>query len=451
MMQRKWHVWLGTWVTCLALVACGDLARRQQDAGATSAPTTGMPSADTDESPRIMVMLSEPMPPHFRADDTYGESYDTGHEPPDSRARIRTINQAYGLRQLAQWPMPDIRVRCYVEAIAPGQDMATVLKRLSQDPRVESAQALNTFRTLSHDDRYYPLQSNVKALHLDRLHRMATGRGIKVAVIDTDIDAKHPDLIGQVADQQDFTGQPLGAPEAHGTEVGGLIAALADNQVGIVGVAPDVHLTSLRACWQAPSPSTEAFCNSFTLAKAIQYALMHGVRIINMSLTGPPDALLERLIKQTQKRGMLVVAALDIDAPERSFPASLPDVIGVACCDARASPVSTTSSSSLSSPSINASHTWIHVPATRVLTTLPNASWGFVTGSSFACAQFTGLAALLMQLSPDSSPAQIRQLITRFSTAWVPHTDALSVDIDKALRSLYMSNDPTTATLAAQR
>ena len=77
----------------------------------------------------------------------------------------------------------------------------------------------------------------------------------------------------------------------------------ADNSVGIVGVAPDATLLPLRACWPDQADSDTALCSSFTLAKAIQFAVDQRVRVLNLSLGGPRDRLLERLIDRARMRG----------------------------------------------------------------------------------------------------------------------------------------------------
>ena len=100
------------------------------------------------------------------------------------------------------------------------------------------------------------------------------------------------------------------------------------NGAGIAGVAPGVKLMALRACWE--TGARPARCNSLTLGKAINYALENGARIINLSLAGPADRLLQALLQAALARGVIVVAAADPRLPDGGFPAALPGVIGVA-------------------------------------------------------------------------------------------------------------------------
>ena len=98
---------------------------------------------------------------------------------------------------------------------------------------------------------------------------------MRVAIIDTGIDFNHPDLAGQIVARRNFVDSDDAAfrLDRHGTAVAGVIAALADNHLGIVGIAPDSRLIALKACWQARATLAAATCNSFTLAQALQSAI----------------------------------------------------------------------------------------------------------------------------------------------------------------------------------
>ena len=110
-------------------------------------------------------------------------------------------------------------------------------------------------------------------------------------------------------------------PNRHGTQVAGLIAAAANNGIGIVGVAPDVKLLAYKACWQT-SATSAGRCNSFTLAQALADAMAARAQIINLSLVGPSDPLLAALIEKATESGLIVVGAVSAD-PRFSFPRSI--------------------------------------------------------------------------------------------------------------------------------
>lgn len=112
--------------------------------------------------------------------------------------------------------------------------------------------------------------------------------------------------------------------------------------------------------------------------------------MINMSLSGPSDRLLDGLLGAAAARGIALVAAADPDRPDGGFPASHADAISVARDDARAT-IAT-----------------VVAPGRDIPTTLPAARLGLVSGSSFAAAHVTGMVALIRQLAPSMDPRQIR-------------------------------------------
>jgi subtilisin family serine protease len=215
---------------------------------------------------------------------------------------------------------------------------------------------------------------------------------VRIAEVDTGVELDHPDLAGQIAESRNFV-DALPAPgETHGTAVAGIIVARADNGVGIAGVAPDASLIALRACWESPGRDTRATCSTFTLAKALQFALEENAAVINLSVGGPRDRLLERLLDAALLRGIAVVAAVDPGAGDRPFPASHRGVLAIAGEAVQDADV-------------------LAAPGRDIPTTLPGRRWGIVSGSSFAAAHVTGLVALLRELKPGLQPAQLRELV----------------------------------------
>jgi subtilisin family serine protease len=246
-------------------------------------------------------------------------------------------------------------------------------------------------------DPLYPVQPAARYWHVAELHRYTTGRDIKVAVVDSGIDATHPDLQGQLAVNNNFVDAGPTPPEKHGTAVAGIIAARTGGG-GIVGVAPQARLMGLRACWQLPDQATR--CNSFTLSKAINYAILNGAKVINLSLSGPPDRLLDRLLDVALERGIGVVGAIDAHAGGPSFPASHPGVLAVAS-QARGKGAA---------GALLPEHPLL-APGNDIPTTAPGGRWAFVNGSSYAAAHVSGMLALLGELQPGVSPAQLRRLL----------------------------------------
>jgi subtilisin family serine protease len=334
-------------------------------------------AANADPAQQILVLLQLP-PEHFRPDSSYSGSYDDSLGRSARRKVAARLAQQHGLSLATDWPMPLLGVDCYVMNVPPGQAPEQVAQAIARDPRVAWAQTMNLYLAQGYDDPLFPVQPAGAAWHLADLHTLATGRQVRVAVVDSGVEPNHPDLAGQIELRENFVAGRAFAPEGHGTEVAGIIAARANNHLGIVGVAPRARLLALRACWQESAHAT--LCNSLSLALALDFAIAHDAQVINLSLAGPPDRLLAKLLDVALGRGISVVTAVDRAMVGGGFPASHPGVIAVADDDAGATPPGT----------------WL-APGHDVPTTEPPARWMLVSGASFAAAHVSGLMALLRE------------------------------------------------------
>ena len=144
-------------------------------------------------------------------------------------------------------------------------------------------------------------------------------------MIDSGVQLDHPDLAEQVHTHLNLSGDRTYLGEDHGTAVAGIVAARADNKIGIAGVAPDARVLALRACRQLPSGG--ASCTTLGLALALSAALDKGAQVINLSLGGPTDRLIARLIDTALARRVAVVAAVDRSADQGGFPAAMAGVV----------------------------------------------------------------------------------------------------------------------------
>ena len=338
---------------------------------------------------QLLVMLHMALP-HFRPDANYSGRYsdDAGHS---ARHRIaENIARMHGLKLVSDWPMRALGVDCYVMDVPANESPVRIADLLSHDPRIEWVQLMSLYNSLGNNDPLYPVQPSAKYWHMAEIHKVVTGRNVLVAVIDSGVEQNHPDLTGQVKLTENFIdGNPY-VPESHGTAVAGIIAAKAGNGIGIEGVAPGVQLMALRACWQEADGATR--CNSFTLGKALNFAIMHNARVINLSLTGPPDRLLQRLLDVALIQGITIVGAVDPHHADGGFPASYPGVFAVTDEDVK---------------QVNVG--MLTAPGHDIPTTAPEGRWNFVSGPSYAAAHVSGMIALLIELKPSLTPAQIRQ------------------------------------------
>lgn len=350
-------------------------------------------------------------------------------------ARADRVAGEHGLQELKAWTIPALNWRCMLYRLPAGVPRAQALARLRADPQVQLAQALNSFETLAtplaklpstlptnlptnlpntaagathsrlYNDPYLPLQLGFIAIDAASAQRVTRGEGVAVAVIDTAVDTRHPDLQGRISTSRDFVGRTV-IGERHGTEVAGIIAATANNGIGIVGVAPGARLHSFRACWSVPDAAA-ARCNSFTLAQALSAAITAGVDIINLSLGGPRDPLLEQLLQQAMAQGIVVVAALPPGGRREGFPTAVPGVLAVAASEDGA-------------PAAGL----LAAPGRRILTLAPGGGYDYASGSSLASGHVSGAVALLRALDRRLDSATLNRLLGSDLNPASPSIDA---------------------------
>lgn len=370
--------WRGWFRLCLAL--CGMAALAVVKPGFSQERSPG------DSDRQILVMLKM-APPHYRPGGSYGGSYGDTTAMAARRRLAAGIARRNGLKLVDGWPMPLIGVDCYVMRVPDGMTVDAAIAQVSKEPGVAWSQPLQMYQARGSpagtalNDPLFRAEPAAAAWRLADLYRIATGRGISIAIIDSKIDVAHPDLAGQFVANLDFVDRRTTAittSEAHGTGVAGIVGAKAGNGIGIAGIAPDARMMALRACWQTAGGPT--LCNSLGLARALQFAIEHNAGVINLSLAGPADPLLARLIGIAVSRNISVVAAFDPSLPQGGFPSSLPGVIAVA---------------DESLPSLPGRV--YGAPGRDVPTTQPGGKWYLVNGSSYAVAHVSGLIALMRQ------------------------------------------------------
>jgi hypothetical protein len=396
------RVFLGI-LSCIALSGCM-AARLPESSG--GAAVQGAPA------PERQIVVTVHMIPARTAQyaGSTPKPYDSAGRYQVSPAALRdaaALAQRYDLRQVAAWPIELLSVHCIVYEVAGDRAVAQVMTAMRADPRVESVQTLTTFTVQgarAYDDPYLGLQNSLVDLQIEAAHRWSRGRGVRIAVIDSGIDGDHPDLAGRITVNRDFTGATGGdrSLDTHGLAVAGVMVAVAGNGVGIVGIAPEATVLALRACWQtavhsAEGAAMETHCNTFTLAQAIVQAVTERADILNLSLSGPPDPLLERLLRRAIAMGKIVVAAVpEQDGEGHSFPATLAGVLPVASAEVRLD-----AGAAVAAP--------LRAPGRNVLTLRPHGRYDFENGSSMATAAVSGVVALMLSVRRDLPAEEIRQ------------------------------------------
>jgi hypothetical protein len=323
-----------------------------------------------------------------------------------ARSLSRALAKDYRLQESASWPIALLSVHCLVYKLPADTDQSRLLAALKRDARVESAQPLLNFETAGerYNDPYARLQHNVQQMGVAEAQDLSRGAGVRVAVIDTGVQIDHPDLPTRVA-ARNFVDNDVHAfrADAHGTAIAGVIAAVPDNGIGIVGIAPEVSLLAYKACWHLPAAGVKAVCNTFTLAQALAAAIEARADIINLSLDGPSDPLLSRLIGRALDSGIIVVGAVPSDGVRSAFPTG---IAGVIAADA-----------------IESGHTGadvVRAPGRDVVSLAPQGHYDFYSGSSLATAEVTGLIALLRSQRTHLSSQQAAALLREAAAAGQP-------------------------------
>jgi subtilisin family serine protease len=345
-----------------------------------------------------------------------------------AQGEAHRVARTYALHPLASWPIQALALHCVVYEITDGRDVAQVLATLSKDARIVLAQPMQEFRTLTtaaaaagaaYNDPLYDLQTNLTTLGIARAQARTQGRGLKVALIDTAVDTDHPDLRGRIVRSHSYLpeGTATGSSLRHGTAMAGIIVAVANNHVGIVGIAPQAQVEVFAACWQLAPDADAAACNTFTLAQALAAAIASGAPVINLSIAGPPDPLLGALVQHGLARGVTFVGAYAGSTP--GFPTAIAGVIAAG-----------DSGSALPAGVLAA-------PAEHVMTLRPQGQYDFASGTSVSAAEITGVIALLMSASASRlSPAQVVALLNGTGAEQAAARAPAAVDVNAALARL---------------
>ncbi|WP_369070476.1 S8 family serine peptidase [Kineococcus terrestris] len=252
----------------------------------------------------------------------------------------------------------------------------------------------------------------------------ATGTGTVVAVLDTGVRASHEDLRGALLPAIDTTGQPADPAEFHGTLVSSVVAARAGNGRGAAGVAPGASVLPVRVCVQEGCPSA-AIANGILRAVATLDDGVPGndVAVVSMSLGGGYSSVIASAVDTALARGIVVVASAGNGGASRTDPRENPS--GSANQDnAVQYPAALPGVVSVSATETDESASWwaTHNPQVA-LSALGNGVLGagvgsdsayvLGTGTSFSAPQVAGAAALVKQVWPTATPAQVRDVLVR--------------------------------------
>ncbi|MBL1293604.1 MAG: S8 family serine peptidase [Thiotrichales bacterium] len=355
-------------------------------ASTSDGASTAIPQLENTENV-MMVVIDDPRSER-RKRGLSGPGYSARLDYKDDpllHKKATEIADDHGLIILLEWPLRNLNVHCF----AIKRPSANVLTALKNDARVRWVQPFNDFIVKTSHTTITSKISPTKQFFNDISER---GNDIDIAVIDTSADISHPDLLLSRIIESNFVGnRGLPSKELHGTAVVGLIAAKPNSPDGIAGLANEANVHLLRGCWQ--NSKGQGVCNTLTLALAFDAAIDLQPDVLNLSLTGPYDKVLNELLVVLLKKNTLVVAAYDENrgAKER-FPLQQPGVIyAYGTDDESQQPVA---------------DDILYAPKHAVSLT-PMAGYELVSGHSIATPHIAAMAACLMNRNPNASRQQI--------------------------------------------
>ncbi len=237
------------------------------------------------------------------------------------------------------------------------------------------------------------------------LQKGYTGKGVKVAILDTGI-SNHSDLkIAGGVSVVDYTSS-YADDNGHGTFVAGIIGAQ-NNGKGLIGEAPDASLYAVKILDNQGNGSTEQ------LAEGLNWAIQNKMDIVNMSIAFPQASpAVQQMLQTAHDQGILLIAAVgnkgtaDVQQDTVEFPAKADNVIAVAAID-----------DNLSRPSFSATGSEVDVtaPGVHIVSTASTGKYELRDGTSVAAPFVSGMAAVLKQAYPQLTNDQLRSLIEQNS------------------------------------
>jgi subtilisin family serine protease len=326
----------------------------------------------------------------------------TAFSPGASAQSIAQIARRYNLSQIESQSFPLIGRTLYRWRIANGRSVVNVLGALGNERSVANAQPNYIFTSLEQsakvraDERDDAAQYVLAKMQVQEAQQVATGKDIPVAVIDSEIDVKHPDLDGAIVKNFDGLGGKAN-PHQHGTAMAGAIAAHGK----LLGIAPDAKLLAARAFGDAPGRPEGT---SFAIYKSLQWAADNGARVVNMSFAGPADPALHRILTGAYEKGEVLIAAAGNAGPNSAplYPAADPSVIAVTATDY---------DDGLFRMANRGQYIAVAAPGVEVLALAPGESYQITTGTSVAAAHVSAIAALLLERKPSLKPGDIRTIL----------------------------------------
>jgi subtilisin family serine protease len=367
---------------------------------AALALATGIPDAPAQapsaapQLPRGRFNLPAPGETRFVPNEVILDSFPTVSTP-----TLEAIAQRHSMTRMETQTFRLTGRRMHRWRLDGGGSVEAMIRALVSEQLIAGAQP-NYLYSLAESaaDRLNSDQYAPKKLNLTEAHKLSTGNRILVAVIDSGVDASHPDLVGAITANFDAMTDDLD-PHSHGTGMAGAIAARRTLQ----SVAPQVGLLTVRA-FSLKASGQEA--TTFNILRGLDWAAEKGARVVNMSFTGPPDPRIKAALLKAAGKGLVLVAAAGNAGPNSPplHPAAYPNVIAVTATD---------DEDVLFARANRGDYIAVAAPGVDVLVPGLNGTYQLTTGTSVAAAEVSGVAALLIERNPALKPGDIRRILMR--------------------------------------
>lgn len=370
----------------------------------------------------------------------------------------RLIN-AFGLVTLSQTRLTILGTSLYRFRIPAGSSVEDAVASLSREPGVETTQPNWRYKlndgaaaALPADAAHSapanpPSGATLPQYALDlidarKANAISRGADVLIAVIDTGIEENHPEIAGTIAARYNTFPSQAFEPDTHATAIASIITAKRE----LAGIAPDARILAVQAFTPtvvatetpdgaATPPQQRGGGNgtSQRILTGLNWALLKGARVINMSFAGPPlDELANKMIVKGSQAGMIFVAAAGNAGPEAppAYPAAHPSVISVTAIDDRMS---------LYTHANIGAYIDIAAPGVDVMAAAKGGAYDLASGTSFAAAHVSAVVALILAKSPAMSRERIvAQLAETASDLGPPgRDDQFGAGCINALRAIH--------------
>lgn len=239
----------------------------------------------------------------------------------------------------------------------------------------------------------------IDRIDAERCWEKVDGKNINVAVLDTGIDLKHPDLVVDGGVNTINKRSSYNDDNGHGTHVAGIIGALS-NKIGVIGAAPAVYLFAVKAL----NKKGEGYLSD--IIEGLQWCISNDIDLINMSLGTPSESnAMKQAVEAVYNAGITIVAAAGNSGPDNNtvlYPGKYPQVIAVSAID-QEDKIAYFSSVG---PEVD-----LAAPGVNIFSTYKRSTYQTLSGTSMAAPHVTGAAALVLAAHGSMTPDQLREFL----------------------------------------